>query len=408
MALTYLWSSIMLAASDLLECHLGGLLGRLGGLLTQAICGSSSGPSWKPVGPSWRPTASIPAISYPMVSCVGVTSVALVCMSGLLVFLSVAWRGPVVRLSSALVFGQSSMINVSGHAGSTIVKSRRNAAAAKHCKSLPCIPSLKVSSRSSKLQIMGQAKGGATVSTQIMFNFLNITKTALDFNGWVHEYRGRVFNQDADHEEYRCSECGLNGLKCLQIVRNPLDRVVSSYIHTMSSKIHTFIEREIADFAADASFAEFIAFLKRTAATRSRYWQDMHYLPQCDNVCKHTEFDRVQHLPLESLDAGLAWFGQTENIQGLTRNNMSSHHYVKKSPRVDPGAAYLRYSKHLHDSPPSYESFLAEPSIFKDLCCLFRADIELYRMSCSSEWLQGCAECVDSCARELRRLAPCD
>ncbi|CAK0825986.1 unnamed protein product [Prorocentrum cordatum] len=176
----------------------------------------------------------------------------------------------------------------------------------------------------------------------------------------------------------------------------------------MSSKIHTFIEREIADFAADASFAEFIAFLKRTAATRSHYWQDMHYLPQCDNVCKHTEFDRVQHLPLESLDAGLAWFGQTENIQGLTRNNMSSHHYVKKSPRVDPGAAYLRYSKHLHDSPPSYESFLAEPSIFKDVCCLFRADIELYRMSCSSEWLQGCAECVDSCARELRRLAPCD
>ncbi|CAK0825961.1 unnamed protein product [Prorocentrum cordatum] len=283
--------------------------------------------------------------------------------------------GPVVRLSSALVFGQSSMINVSGHTGSTIVKSRRNAAAA-----------------------------GATVSTQIMFNFLNITNKALEFSSWIHDYCGRVFNQDADHEAYQCSECGLNGLKCLQIVRNPLDRVVSSYVHTMSTKIHTFIEREIADFAADASFAEFIAFLKRTAATRSRYWQDGHYLPQCDKTCKHTEFDRVQHLPVESLDAGLAWFGQTENIQGLTRKNMSSNHYVKKSPRVDPGAAYLRYSEHLRDSPPSYESFLAEPSIFKDVCCLFRADIELYRKSCSSEWLQGCAECVDSCARELRRV----
>ncbi|CAK0817583.1 unnamed protein product [Prorocentrum cordatum] len=301
------------------------------------------------------------------------------------------------------------MINVSGRTGSTVVKSRRNAAEAKQCKQLPCIPSLKVSSRSSKLQIMGQGKGGATVSAQIMFNFLNITEKALEYSRWIHDYRCEVFNKDPDHKSYKCSECGLNGLKCLYIVRNPLDRVVSSYVHTMSTNnMHTSIRGKIADFAADAFFAEFIAFLKGTAATGRRYWGDPHYLPQCDTVCEHTEFDRVQHLLIESLDAGLAWFGQTENIQGLTRNNMSSKHYVKKSSRMDPGAAYLRYSKHLHDSPPSYESFLAEPSIFKDVCCFFRTDIELYRKSCSAEWLQGCAECMDSCARELRRLAPCN
>lgn len=280
--------------------------------------------------------------------------------------------------------------------------------------------SVSVTSQSSKLQVMGSPKGGATVTTQIMFNFLGVTKKALAYNPWIHHYRLRVFNKEADHRHISVSECGQDGWTCLFVLRNPLDRVVSSYLTTVGAPwIRKSVQRGNQNFTAHTSFAEFVTLLEHVAETGSRYVGDDHYLPQCNADYERLDnSDSMMFVLLESLDAGLAWFGESKNIQGLTRGNMSSRHYRTKSTRVEHGAAYLPYDSFLakprrlvdavlSKSLPSYDSFLAEPGILRDVCCLFRKDIVLYRKACSAEWLQGCAECVDSCAKELQRLARC-
>lgn len=302
-----------------------------------------------------------------------------------------------VNGSYSRVLGQSSTAN-----------NVRNAAAIMNCTPFLCTDSLKLTSHSSKLQVMGSPKGGATVSTQIMFNFLGVTGKALAYSRWIHDYRNRVFKHQEDHLGMPCSVCGQEGWTCVFLLRNPLDRVVSSYLHTMKTKIHLAVQRENPDFTDDLTFAGFTVFLKRFAESRSRYRQDVHYLPQCDAGCEALHSVDMVTLLVESLDAGLAWFGRTTNMTGLSRRNMSSGHYIKKSPHIDPAAAHRPYSEQMRLSPPSYDSFLIDPNISRDICCLFRKDIELYRKACSVAWMRECAECMESCARELRRLKRCD
>jgi len=226
------------------------------------------------------------------------------------------------------------------------------------CKHLECVlrPDVVLADRKFKLQVIGQAKGGATVTTQILFNFLNITDKALAYHAWIHRYRLQVFDRLEEHRSTECQECGQKGWTCVMVVRNPLDRVVSSYIHVMKSKKRLFIRKVKPDFGNNVSFAGFIEWLKLVANGTKKTAGSGHYMPQCWSGCGNVG-NALKYIPTECLDAGLVWFGKTEHVQGLSRRNMSSGHYIAKSSVSSPRAAHLPYNQELHasHSSPSLE-----------------------------------------------------
>lgn len=219
-----------------------------------------------------------------------------------------------------------------------------------------------------------------------------------------------------EHQGIPCSQCGKQGWRCLMLVRNPFDRVVSSYFAMAEHVNNIFRAGRPQQTPENWTFAQYIQFLKFVEGAGLRYRLDDHWLPQCDGSCDGhpPNFPKLVHLPIENLDAGLAWFGKMQDIKGLTRHNMSSHHYIKHSSRLTPGAAHIPFnqtqllSPTFRDHAPRYDSFLTEPKILRDVCCLYRNDIQLYRHACSAEWLQGCEECIETCAAQLRRLERCD
>eukprot|EP00931_Biecheleriopsis_adriatica_P043367 TRINITY_DN24797_c0_g1_i1.p1 TRINITY_DN24797_c0_g1~~TRINITY_DN24797_c0_g1_i1.p1 ORF type:complete len:372 (+),score=16.62 TRINITY_DN24797_c0_g1_i1:94-1209(+) len=182
--------------------------------------------------------------------------------------------------------------------------------------------------RPSKLQVRSAPKAGATVATQIMFNFLGLTETALNYSSWIHNYRVHIFDKHKSRRNHiACNACGVDGWKCLMLVRSPFDRVVSAYIHVMSTGIQSNIQQQFASFGPNATFAEFIDILKVLGRTGVKVGGEEHYLPQAPLACgRFANSPWFMRIPTESLDAGLHLFASTTIIHGLARRGMSSSH----------------------------------------------------------------------------------
>ena len=62
------------------------------------------------------------------------------------------------------------------------------------CRSLPVAPhQFRVADRPHRLLLLSTPKAGATITTQMMFSFLNLSMAALNYSRWIHDFRQRVF-----------------------------------------------------------------------------------------------------------------------------------------------------------------------------------------------------------------------
>ncbi|KAG8458693.1 hypothetical protein KFE25_012891 [Diacronema lutheri] len=94
-------------------------------------------------------------------------------------------------------------------------------------------------------------KAGKTTSVALMLAHTNSTRAAerwLADNGKatgmstrILSYARQVFNSDPDHKmpahAHAAEQCAAPGWLCLVLVRNPLDRALSSFFHTAASKM---------------------------------------------------------------------------------------------------------------------------------------------------------------------------
>jgi len=266
--------------------------------------------------------------------------------------------------------------------------------------------------QSSRFVMYAAPKAGATVATQIMFEHLGILGSALDYDPWIHKYRSRIFTHQPEHmpdvakgqdwEYFRsCAICRSDGWSCVRLVRTPLDRVVSSYIHVMKHPPLKIVFD--ATLNVNASFEDFVQRLP--SASQSAHLSN-HYTRQSVVGCNDVDGDiepNVMHVPVECLNSALLQVENFTGVSGLSDLGIGSHHYIKKVDIEVSGASNWPFWKVL-SSTPSYDNFLKSPSIRHAVCRYYSQDVSLYRKTCAQMWLQGSRGCELSCAAELARL----
>jgi hypothetical protein len=303
--------------------------------------------------------------------------------------------------------------------------STSNALGKRHCVNafpLSKKKPLDLSDAETKLKILGTPKGGATVSTQIMFRKLGLLEEALEYDSWIHNYRTKVFRKR--NERVRCKgHCG-NGWNCVKLVRSPLDRVVSSFIHVLKSSLkdkfrslQRTVQHAGKESLEEASFADFIQAASLAAKTKESFPGDGHYTPQSAN----DECDDLSYLlPVESIEDGLSALYDVSGVL-LNATGLTSKHYIVKDSTLgssnqdiqDVSKMSFKLLMNNTDSDgrhhtASYDAYLRDPSLNEEICRLFCHDFALYAKACSSPLLSGRQKTQYVCNQErLRVLSVC-
>jgi len=274
---------------------------------------------------------------------------------------------------------------------------------------------------SSKLKLLSTPKGGATVTAQIFLKHFGLMDEALDYASWIHKYRIEVFAKQTNHKITSCDAvCGLPGWTCAKIIRSPLDRIVSSYIHTM----HTEIKRKFPQLkmavakssysmntqktTEDASFVDFVTamdMLRDPPLPRHNLWWD-HYIPQSLQNPSCNDHPNIYLLPIEELEEVLAAFANETGVIYNATGLISSHYVSNKPTRQGKGIdfdVHNTWNKTKMKTVP-YDWYLTNSQLNIKICEIFCEDIFIYAKACSSTWLQSSQQVQTSCWAERERV----
>jgi len=261
---------------------------------------------------------------------------------------------------------------------------------------------------------------------------LHLTGEAYAYGGYPLRYVHEVLNARSEYQPPGsprdlkvCAEDAT--WLCVAIVRNPLDRAVSSYIHTMSSSIlaRLFLElnaacvSRVSNCQKEATFAEFANALTVRSQNGNRSKGDGHFMPQAlsgymrgvlylpvemfsfaanDSSCPAlAEVDArldPMHLAQHELAAGAAPNAEHYKVKALTSMPGSEQWPF---PRID--AAVKAHTV------PAYDSFWSNTTFCRHvISCLYGADLAMYVRACSQPALRQCGVYRDACDRQLARL----
>lgn len=302
------------------------------------------------------------------------------------------------------------------------------------------IPSVRVCDRTTKLMVLSTPKAGATLSMRLMLARLNLTAEAFHYKeGYPLTYTHEVYNKQRGRTPPKTlSLCASGGWLCIHFVRSPLDRAISSYIHSMlypdAISTHFTELKGVCDHDTpaiecqrNASFAQFARALNLRARTRSRSHGDSHFMPDQGSgpsgpvpgypgvlrvpIEMMSEADGAECAPLAALQP---WRLPDAEAAVLHLSGRLKSHY-KRSKTQAP--ATLNGSEHWPfarvraaveaGATTSYNSFWADQSFCRDVVgCLYAADLALYVASCTNAAspLRHCAAYRRVCTRELARL----
>ena len=256
-----------------------------------------------------------------------------------------------------------------------------------------------------------------------MLAHLNLTQEAMAYGGYPLWYSHRVRRSPQLSNLAECSENAAHW-HCFAIVRNPLDRAISSYIHVMGywkPLGEPFIE---LGGQRDASFVEFVRALDSRAQTRTRFGGDEHFMPQWDVSGMDHKVDDVTmlsphllHIPIEMLSepggyecpplSPMTGWKVAELEERYSAGN--GGHYVAKATESPPGSEHWPWER-LHaavarHATPAYDSFWNNTAFCQHVVgCLYRDDLALYVATCKQPSLRRCAAYRTACDGQLERL----
>mmetsp|Transcript_69861 Transcript_69861/g.157902 ORF Transcript_69861/g.157902 Transcript_69861/m.157902 type:complete len:370 (+) Transcript_69861:80-1189(+) len=294
---------------------------------------------------------------------------------------------------------------------------------------------IRLCDQKTRLMMLSAAKAGATLATQMMFRQLGLVERANAYDPiWIHNYREDVYEKEAEHWPRPAEVCGFSTKDwlCVKIVRLPIDRIVSSYIHILKNMnqicqvpggINNFVRGELsqstknydAKGCPDASFREFIDAVS-LYGKQDKFVDpnDVHWMPQYEK-----EFDspssKLYYIPLELIDstvdalADATATGLRFNVSGLT-----SAHYISKVDSLGFDSSATPFSKLAATTSrsgggygsvfPQYSTFLEEKYVAEKVCSLYCDDIQLYRRACNQRWLVANEASFLECNAQLRYL----
>ena len=272
-----------------------------------------------------------------------------------------------------------------------------------------------------KLLLISSPKAGATLVERLMLAALNLTGEAVRFHngrGYPLAYSHGRFQKAKGRRPTAGSlaSCAQGtGWLCIDVVRNPLDRAISSYIHTLRNKVLWSRFREL-NGNKDASFAEFAAALARRARKKaSRSSGDSHFMPQCVPTTRAGALrPDVLYVPVEMLsEPGGYACPLLDRVRGTglaaaeaAARGDNSGHYITKATSSSPGSEHWSWAKVKEAHPtPAYDSFWNNTAFCRSVVgCLYRADVEAYVSACRAPALETCAAFRSACEVQLGRL----
>ncbi len=185
------------------------------------------------------------------------------------------------------------------------------------------------------LAVMWSYKAACTTVIKWVLQHNGLLPEALAYHSWVHKYRLRHY-QKSDRYLDRLKDFARGRFHVVKIVRDPLERAVSSYLHAYRTgyadeAIGKVVQRSL-DRRRRFSFREFVTFLEQSDLRSC----DPHHRVQVAPVERHVLFGvRPRIIKIE---AGLATaLGELENSFGLAATDFadpiftSEHHTVRVS-----------------------------------------------------------------------------
>ena len=190
---------------------------------------------------------------------------------------------------------------------------------------------------SANLAVMWSYKAACTTVIKWVFQQNGLLSEAMAYNSWVHKYRLRQY-QKSDRYLSRLKRLSSGPFEVVKVVRDPLDRAVSSYIHAYR---HGYDDEAIAKIVQRPvsrrqrfSFREFVTYLEQS----DLQYCNPHHRVQVAPVERHVLFgtrpSRIIRIEL-GLNAAL---GELERGLGLPATDFtnpvfeSDHHTVRAAP----------------------------------------------------------------------------
>jgi Sulfotransferase family len=184
------------------------------------------------------------------------------------------------------------------------------------------------------LAVMWSYKAACTTVVKWVFQHNGLLPEALAYSSWIHKYRLRKY-QKSERYLARLKQLRSGTFDVVKIVRDPLDRAVSSYIHAYRTyyddeAISKIIRRPLSR-RQRFSFREFVTFLEQSDL---RYCNP-HHRVQVTPIERHLLF-RTRPSKIIKIEHGLtAALGELERSLGLPATDFadrvfsSDHHTVR-------------------------------------------------------------------------------
>lgn len=155
-------------------------------------------------------------------------------------------------------------------------------------------------------------KSNCTVICKMFFEYINLLETAIKYSSWIHNYEQQIYNP----KQYIKNNIPYIKIK---FIRNPYDRVVSGYLHVMSTKIYDILPKQYRNMS-------FLDFLKSYHALKNITYAD-HFTPQFQ---KHGIDFFNEVIKIENLHNEVERINKKYNLQ-LNSKFSSKHWKLKKS-----------------------------------------------------------------------------
>jgi hypothetical protein len=187
---------------------------------------------------------------------------------------------------------------------------------------------------SANLAVMWSYKAACTTVIKWVFQQNGLLSEAMAYNSWVHKYRLHHY-QKSERYLSRLKRLSSGAFEVVKVVRNPLDRAVSSYIHAYrhgydDEAIAKVVQRPVAR-RQRFSFREFVAYLEQS----DLLYCNPHHRVQVAPIERHVLF-RTRPSKIIKIEHGLnAALGELERGLGLPATDFtnpvfeSDHHTLR-------------------------------------------------------------------------------
>ncbi len=190
---------------------------------------------------------------------------------------------------------------------------------------------------SANLAVMWSYKAACTTVIKWVFQQNGLLPEAMAYNSWVHKYRLRQY-QKSDRYLSRLKRLSSGAFDVVKVVRDPLDRAVSSYIHAYrhgydDEAIGKVVQRPLSR-RHRFSFREFVTYLEQS----DLHCSNPHHRVQVAPIERHVLFG-TRPSKIIKIEQGLnAALAELERSLGLPATDFanpvfeSEHHTVRTAP----------------------------------------------------------------------------